>query len=247
MGLFSWCCKEGAAVRPERVRITGFPLLQTHRLPSCVYLHCWKCSHGPENTAPKLYTSWTLTVFSQLCFMKHVEFVCVLELEYTDIVIQLFLTIQYFSSLSLSLSFCQSPDINECETGTHNCQDDEMCWNYYGGFRCYPRNPCEAPYTKTSEKSVNIVQFLCFTVLNGASFAVIATIVLCSQSLYLPVSDWVPGSSTVNRLQIHEHPSRPDCACRYLPDSGHQHLRQHTQHLQDQSWQWGRRIFPARK
>uniref|UniRef100_A0A7N9AZ21 EGF containing fibulin extracellular matrix protein 1 n=1 Tax=Mastacembelus armatus TaxID=205130 RepID=A0A7N9AZ21_9TELE len=44
---------------------------------------------------------------------------------------------------------CQ--DINECETGAHNCQDDEMCWNYYGGFRCYPKNPCEAPYTKTSE------------------------------------------------------------------------------------------------
>ncbi|XP_008284672.1 EGF-containing fibulin-like extracellular matrix protein 2 isoform X3 [Stegastes partitus] len=44
---------------------------------------------------------------------------------------------------------CQ--DINECETGTHNCQDDETCWNYYGGFRCYPRNPCEAPYTQTSE------------------------------------------------------------------------------------------------
>ncbi|XP_061601080.1 EGF-containing fibulin-like extracellular matrix protein 1 isoform X1 [Cololabis saira] len=44
---------------------------------------------------------------------------------------------------------CQ--DINECETGTHNCQDDEMCWNYYGGFRCYPRNPCEPPYTQTSE------------------------------------------------------------------------------------------------
>ncbi|XP_071336653.1 EGF-containing fibulin-like extracellular matrix protein 1 [Trachinotus anak] len=44
---------------------------------------------------------------------------------------------------------CQ--DINECETGTHNCQDDEMCWNYYGGFRCYPRNPCEPPYAKTSE------------------------------------------------------------------------------------------------
>lgn len=44
---------------------------------------------------------------------------------------------------------CQ--DINECEMGTHNCQDDEMCWNYYGGFRCYPRNPCEPPYTKSSE------------------------------------------------------------------------------------------------
>ncbi|XP_068615840.1 EGF-containing fibulin-like extracellular matrix protein 1 [Brachionichthys hirsutus] len=44
---------------------------------------------------------------------------------------------------------CQ--DVNECEMGTHNCQDHEMCWNYYGGFRCYPKNPCEAPYTKTSE------------------------------------------------------------------------------------------------
>lgn len=52
---------------------------------------------------------------------------------------------------------CKSPDINECETGTHNCQDDEMCWNYYGGFRCYPRNPCEAPYTKTAERSVDSV------------------------------------------------------------------------------------------
>ncbi|XP_038148915.1 EGF-containing fibulin-like extracellular matrix protein 1 isoform X1 [Cyprinodon tularosa] len=44
---------------------------------------------------------------------------------------------------------CQ--DINECEMGTHNCQDDEMCWNYYGHFRCYPRNPCEPLYTLTSE------------------------------------------------------------------------------------------------
>ncbi|XP_047207687.1 EGF-containing fibulin-like extracellular matrix protein 1 isoform X1 [Girardinichthys multiradiatus] len=44
---------------------------------------------------------------------------------------------------------CQ--DINECEMGTHECQDDEMCWNYYGGFRCYPRNPCESLYTLTSE------------------------------------------------------------------------------------------------
>lgn len=44
---------------------------------------------------------------------------------------------------------CQ--DINECDMGTHNCQDDEMCWNYFGGFRCYPRNPCEPPYTKSSE------------------------------------------------------------------------------------------------
>ncbi|KAG1941978.1 EGF-containing fibulin-like extracellular matrix protein 1 isoform X1 [Pimephales promelas] len=43
---------------------------------------------------------------------------------------------------------CQ--DINECET-SHNCREDEMCWNYYGGFRCYPRNPCREPYVKTGE------------------------------------------------------------------------------------------------
>ncbi|KAM3838043.1 EGF-containing fibulin-like extracellular matrix protein 1, partial [Diretmus argenteus] len=43
---------------------------------------------------------------------------------------------------------CQ--DINECETG-HNCREDETCWNYFGGFRCYPRNPCHEPYVQTGE------------------------------------------------------------------------------------------------
>ncbi|KAI5087803.1 EGF-containing fibulin-like extracellular matrix protein 1, partial [Silurus meridionalis] len=43
---------------------------------------------------------------------------------------------------------CQ--DINECETG-HQCGEDEMCWNYYGGVRCYPKNPCQEPYVRTSE------------------------------------------------------------------------------------------------
>ncbi|CAH7004960.1 Efemp1 [Phodopus roborovskii] len=43
---------------------------------------------------------------------------------------------------------CQ--DINECETN-NECQEDEMCWNYHGGFRCYPRNPCQDPYILTSE------------------------------------------------------------------------------------------------
>lgn len=43
---------------------------------------------------------------------------------------------------------CQ--DINECETG-HECSEEEMCWNYYGGYRCYPRNPCQEPYVQTSE------------------------------------------------------------------------------------------------
>ncbi|XP_056135900.1 EGF-containing fibulin-like extracellular matrix protein 2 isoform X2 [Lampris incognitus] len=41
-------------------------------------------------------------------------------------------------------------DINECETG-HNCREDEVCWNYFGGFRCYPRNPCHEPYIQSGE------------------------------------------------------------------------------------------------
>ncbi|NXY31496.1 FBLN3 protein, partial [Pomatorhinus ruficollis] len=43
---------------------------------------------------------------------------------------------------------CQ--DINECETN-NECREDEICWNYHGGFRCYPRNPCQEPYVLTSE------------------------------------------------------------------------------------------------
>ncbi|XP_015282405.1 PREDICTED: EGF-containing fibulin-like extracellular matrix protein 1 isoform X2 [Gekko japonicus] len=43
---------------------------------------------------------------------------------------------------------CQ--DINECEVG-NECREDEMCWNYYGGYRCYPRNPCQEPYVLASE------------------------------------------------------------------------------------------------
>ncbi len=115
--------------------------------------------------------------------MKRVEFVCVLEVGDTNIVIQLFLTVLF--SLSRSLSFCQSPDINECETGTHNCQDDEMCWNYYGGFRCYPRNPCEAPYAKTSEKSVNIIQFYSVAIISAASFTetVVTFVFVCSRCI----------------------------------------------------------------
>ncbi|XP_008299846.1 EGF-containing fibulin-like extracellular matrix protein 2 [Stegastes partitus] len=41
-------------------------------------------------------------------------------------------------------------DINECEIGP-SCRDDQMCWNYFGGYRCYPRNPCQEPYIQTGE------------------------------------------------------------------------------------------------
>ncbi|KAG9467752.1 hypothetical protein GDO78_014378 [Eleutherodactylus coqui] len=44
---------------------------------------------------------------------------------------------------------CQ--DINECESDAHDCGEDAMCWNYYGGFRCYPANPCQDPYVRMSD------------------------------------------------------------------------------------------------
>lgn len=137
--------------------------------------------------------------------------------------------------------FLQWPDINECETGTHNCQDDEMCWNYYGGFRCYPRNPCEAPYTKTAERSVDTVQHC------ADHRACLTTASPCFQPLYLPISDRVSGPAALNRLQVYEHPGGPDRASWHLPDSGHQYLCQYTEHLQDQGWKRWRGFFPACK
>ncbi|OCT77739.1 EGF-containing fibulin-like extracellular matrix protein 1 [Xenopus laevis] len=44
---------------------------------------------------------------------------------------------------------CQ--DINECDTDAYECGEDTTCWNYYGGYRCYPSNPCQEPYVLTSE------------------------------------------------------------------------------------------------
>lgn len=65
-----------------------------------------------------------------------------------------------------------------------------MCWNYYGGFRCYPRNPCEQPYTKTSEKSVIFPRtvfffpfaFFLFKILCVTRVAQIFTTLACSRS-----------------------------------------------------------------
>ncbi|XP_072123168.1 EGF-containing fibulin-like extracellular matrix protein 1 isoform X2 [Mobula birostris] len=48
----------------------------------------------------------------------------------------------------LGTRMCQ--DINECETG-NVCEEQEKCWNYNGGYRCYPQNPCHEPYTQMAE------------------------------------------------------------------------------------------------
>lgn len=77
------------------------------------------------------------------------------------------------------------------------------------------------------------------------SLTAIPVIDVCLQSLHLPVSDWVSGSPTVNRLQIHEHPGGPAGASGHLPDPSYQHVPQYAQHLQDQGWEWSRGIFPS--
>ncbi|XP_061482462.1 EGF-containing fibulin-like extracellular matrix protein 1 isoform X2 [Rhineura floridana] len=53
---------------------------------------------------------------------------------------------------------CQ--DINECEVG-HECREDEMCWNYHGGYRCYPKNPCQEPYMLASENRCGLFYSRC--------------------------------------------------------------------------------------
>lgn len=227
---------ERAAVRAAWGDIGGFPWTP-HPWTSCLcflstrwmFQHYW-------NSMDALMQG--LGMFLQLHLMNHVDFflfgsgLCVLWY---------LLLYSYLIFPSCVRIFLQWPDINECEKGTHNCQDDEMCWNYYGAFRCYPRNPCEAPYTKTAERSVDTLQ-------HGVDRRACLTMTsLCLQPLYLPISDRVSGPPALNRLQVYEHPGGPDRASGHLPDSGHQYLRQYTEHLQDQSWKWWRGFFLASK
>ncbi|XP_059497444.1 EGF-containing fibulin-like extracellular matrix protein 2 isoform X2 [Stegostoma tigrinum] len=49
----------------------------------------------------------------------------------------------------LGTRICQ--DVNECETGQHQCTEEQMCTNVYGGFRCVPKNQCQEPYVQVSD------------------------------------------------------------------------------------------------
>ncbi|KAI1898734.1 hypothetical protein AGOR_G00075410 [Albula goreensis] len=43
---------------------------------------------------------------------------------------------------------CQ--DVNECETGTHQCTERQSCINTNGGYRCVDNNRCKDPYIQVS-------------------------------------------------------------------------------------------------
>ncbi|XP_041930957.1 EGF-containing fibulin-like extracellular matrix protein 2a [Alosa alosa] len=49
----------------------------------------------------------------------------------------------------LGTRLCQ--DVNECETGAHQCTDGQNCINIHGGYKCVETNPCIEPYVQVSD------------------------------------------------------------------------------------------------
>uniref|UniRef100_A0A8C2DB96 EGF-containing fibulin-like extracellular matrix protein 2 n=1 Tax=Cyprinus carpio TaxID=7962 RepID=A0A8C2DB96_CYPCA len=49
----------------------------------------------------------------------------------------------------LGTRLCQ--DVNECETGTHQCGTGQVCVNIHGGHQCVNSNRCQDPFVQVSE------------------------------------------------------------------------------------------------
>uniref|UniRef100_F7B0U4 EGF containing fibulin extracellular matrix protein 2 n=1 Tax=Monodelphis domestica TaxID=13616 RepID=F7B0U4_MONDO len=49
----------------------------------------------------------------------------------------------------LGTRLCQ--DIDECESGAHQCSDGQSCVNFHGGYRCVETNRCSEPYVQVSD------------------------------------------------------------------------------------------------
>uniref|UniRef100_A0ABI7ZME8 EGF-like domain-containing protein n=1 Tax=Felis catus TaxID=9685 RepID=A0ABI7ZME8_FELCA len=49
----------------------------------------------------------------------------------------------------LATRLCQ--DIDECESGTHQCSEAQTCVNFHGGYRCVDTNRCVEPYVQVSD------------------------------------------------------------------------------------------------
>nr|XP_020823853.1 EGF-containing fibulin-like extracellular matrix protein 2 isoform X3 [Phascolarctos cinereus] len=49
----------------------------------------------------------------------------------------------------LGTRLCQ--DIDECESGAHQCSEGQSCVNFHGGYRCVESNRCSEPYVQVSD------------------------------------------------------------------------------------------------
>lgn len=85
----------------------------------------------------------------------------------TESILNHSLTAALFLSCSCSIQHhgCFSPtDINECETGEHQCTDTQSCVNIHGRYQCVDTNRCQSPYVQVSEKWVTPCESLCVLV-----------------------------------------------------------------------------------
>lgn len=57
-------------------------------------------------------------------------------------------------SRSILTSCVSSADINECETGEHQCTDTQTCVNIHGRYQCVDNDRCQDPYVQVSDKWV---------------------------------------------------------------------------------------------
>lgn len=91
-----------------------------------------------------------------------------------------------------------------------------------------PETPVSRPTPRPLKSQLSVLVFFYYL-----CFPKFVLTVVYLQSLYLSISNRVPGSAPVNSLQIHEHPGGEKLADRHIPDSGHLRVCQHTQQLQD--------------
>ncbi|KAG9265664.1 EGF-containing fibulin-like extracellular matrix protein 2 [Astyanax mexicanus] len=49
----------------------------------------------------------------------------------------------------LGTRLCQ--DVNECDSGSHQCAEGQKCVNVHGGYHCVDSNGCQDPYVQVSE------------------------------------------------------------------------------------------------
>lgn len=98
-------------------------------------------------STPASITSFLLTP-SSLCFHSHK--CCTESILIHSLTAALFLSCSLFKS---NISSCfSSADINECETGEHQCTDTQTCVNIHGRYQCVDSNRCQEPYVQVSEK-----------------------------------------------------------------------------------------------